>query len=106
MNIGAGGKQPKMSDTVVQDEKSLLYNQAQPMVHQEGPLAGQAKGLKRVLDERWGEDEAAKCVGSRRKTLLVHRLNQDWDFMRQTTLIHDLLAELCPHDICRKGMTE
>ena len=77
MNIGPGGKPPKMRDTVVQDEESKLYQQTQSMVHHEGPLAGQAKGLKTVLDERWGEEVSKACVGKKRKTLLSRRLNQD-----------------------------
>jgi hypothetical protein len=100
MNIGPGGKQPKMRDTVVQDEESKLFQQVQSMIHNGGPLDGQAKGLKTVMDERWGEEEAAQCVGTRRKTLLSQRLSKDWDFMLQSTLIHDLIAELCPGDLC------
>ena len=47
---GPGGSQPKMRDTV--------YNGGvrQSMVFEDGPLEGEAKGLKVVLEERYGED--------------------------------------------------
>ena len=65
------------------------------------PRSGQAKGLKQVLDERWGPAVAAAFKGKTRKKMLQLRLLQDQDFSEATTLIHDLLRELCPHDTCR-----
>ena len=49
MNKGPGGSQPKMRDTVYGGVR-------QSMVFEDGEHAGQAKGLKVVLQERYGED--------------------------------------------------
>jgi hypothetical protein len=55
MSIGPGGKQPLLRSTLVFDEGSLLKGQQQSMVFEAPhPRAGQAKGMKQVLDERWG----------------------------------------------------
>jgi hypothetical protein len=102
MSIGPGGKQPLLRSTLVLDEGSLLKGQQQSMVFEAPhPRAGQAKGLKQVLDERWGPTVAAAFKGKTRKKMLQLRLLQDQDFNEATTLIHDLLRELCPHDTCR-----
>ena len=101
MSIGPGGKQAVMRSTIVLDA-CLLQGQEQSLVFESPhPRAGQAKGLKQVLDERWGPAVAAAYTGRARKKNLQLRLLQDQDFNVATTLIHDLLAELCPHDICR-----
>ena len=101
MSIGPGGKQPLMRSTTVLDE-CLLKGQVQALVFEAPhPRAGQAKGLKQVLDERWGPAVAAAFTGRTRKKQLQQRLLQDQDFGQATTLIHDLLPELCPDDLCR-----
>lgn len=102
MNIGPGGKQPCMRSTRVLDRGSRLYGQVQSMVFPPGhKRAGQPKGLKQVLDERWGPEVAAAYKGRTRQRMLRLRLLQDLDFLKQTTLIHDLIQELCPNDVCR-----
>ena len=101
MSIGPGGKQPLMRSTRVLDD-CRLKGQLQSLVFEAPhPRAGQAKGLKQVLDERWGPEVAAAFKGKTRKKQLQLRLLRDQDFNLATTLIHDLLAELCPADICR-----
>ena len=63
MSIGPGGKQPLMRSSVVQDD-CRLKGQLQSMVFEAGhALAGQAKGLKQVLDERWVPAVAAAYTG-------------------------------------------
>ena len=112
MNIGFGGKKPVMRDTTVLDKGSLLYNQVQRMVLEQGDLdekgkpikdelIGKPKGLKRVLDERWGPEVAKQFTGKQRKQQLQKRLGEDLDFQLQTTLIHDLIKKLCPNDLVR-----
>ena len=53
MNKGSGGKQPKMRDTEYMKDGELVR---QTMVFSSGPLEGEAKGLKIVLTERYGDD--------------------------------------------------
>ena len=103
MNIGPGGKQAIMRSTKILNTNCLLpAGTVQEMVFPSGhKFAGQAKGLKQVLDERWGPAVAAAFTGRTRLRQLRLRLQQDLDFLQQTTLIHDLLAELCPDDVCR-----
>jgi hypothetical protein len=112
MNIGFGGKQPVVRNTKVLDPSSLLYDKVQSMVLERGDkdnhgkpikdeLIGKPKGLKRVLEERWGLGYCAQFQGRTRKKQLQQRLAEDLDFQLQTTLIHDLIKELCPHDLVR-----
>jgi hypothetical protein len=96
----------------VLDPGSQLYQQKQYMQFRMGDvdwdgkpipgnLIGKPKGLKRVLEERWGRDITDQYRGRTRKKELQARLLQDLDFQLQTTKIHDLIHELCPGDIVR-----
>ena len=53
MNKSSGGKQPKMRDTEYMKDGEMVK---QTMVFSSGPLEGEAKGLKVVLSEHYGED--------------------------------------------------
>lgn len=103
MNIGPGGSQPKMRTTTLLEDTPLLKKGArQSMVFQAPhPRAGQPKGLKQVLEERYGPGSTVQFTGRDRRRKLQQKLGAELDFMQQTTLIHDLLAELCPNDVCR-----
>jgi hypothetical protein len=114
MNVGPGGKQPIMRDTVMlEDYLHLKKGQTQSFVFKEGDrdlitkepitpaLIGKAKGLVRILGERHGPELEKQFKGTDRTNGLKNRLKQDLDFQLQTTLIHDLITKECPEDIVR-----
>ena len=108
MNIGPGGLQAKMRCTTVLNEDSKLFNKKQEMVYpnDDPHHPGEAKGLKQVLLERWGQTVVDTFYGKGttakdRKKKMQLRLASDLDFASERTIIHDVLAELCPDDICR-----
>jgi hypothetical protein len=73
MNVGPGGKQPKMRSSTVLDLGSPLSDKVLHMVFEVGPQCGQAKGLKQVLLERWPH------VNLKTKAAMAERLGQDKD---------------------------
>lgn len=62
MNVNPGGKQRKMHSTVIPDNnpnvhlrgvvQEMVFDPNLPPTHPDYPLRGQAKGMKRVLEER------------------------------------------------------
>lgn len=53
-----------------------------------------------MLGERWGLELEKNFSGKRRLSELRERVFQDLDFQSQSTVIHDLIAKLCPGDLC------
>ena len=105
MNVGPGGKQPKMRESII--PAGMNAGKRQTMIFEDGPLQGQSKGLANVLSERHGEASTAaikgQAGGKSRKKILADMLAADADFQKQTTLIHDILTEELDQmgDICR-----
>ena len=80
MNKSSGGKQPKMRDTEFMREGELVK---QSMVYTDGPLEGEAKGLKVVLAERYGED----FVSGKLLDELAEIMRKEADFENEKTLL-------------------
>ena len=89
MNLGSGGAQPKMRRTTIQHDCLLPKGSKQSMV------------FEQVLKERYGAEYVQTFPSSTRKESMAQRLDQDPDFKAQSTLLHDLVAELCPGDKVR-----
>ena len=80
MNKGSGGKQPKMRNTQYERDGLVIK---QSMVFEEGPLKGEAKGLKVVLTERYGEEfTQGKFLDE-----LVDIMSKEEDFKNEKTLL-------------------
>ena len=77
MNKGSGGQQPKMRSTTWGDG---IF---QSMVFESGPLMGQAKGLKVVLGERYGEE----FVAGKTRSELADIMSQEEDFLNEKSLL-------------------
>ena len=80
MNKTSGGKQPKMRDT--EFEKDGVVTE-QSMVFTEGPMKGEAKGLKVVLSERYGEDFVKGMLLDE----LTEVMKKEPDFENEKTLL-------------------
>jgi len=56
MNVGPGGKQPKMRSSMVLEQGSPLFGKVQSMIFEDGPLCGQAKGENDDDDDTVDDD--------------------------------------------------
>ena len=80
MNKSSGGKQAKMHDTEYMRDEEVI---SQSMVFTEGPMKGEAKGLKVVLAERYGED----FVKGKLLDELTEIMKKEPDFENEKTVL-------------------
>ena len=80
MNKGSGGKQPKMRDTEYEKDGVMVK---QSMVFTTGPLKGEAKGLKVILAERYGDE----FVQGKLLDELTEIMKNEPDFKMEKTLL-------------------
>jgi hypothetical protein len=95
MNVGPGGKQPKMRET-------MFNGQVQQMVYPDDyfdpSLRGKAKGMRAVLQERqlWKEGMVGFCNSSSPTNdtcCMRHVLEQQPDFANQHCLLQEVIEQ-------------
>jgi hypothetical protein len=118
MNINPGGVQPKQRDIgLVTDlcklsgmKQQLTWPEDLPGTDPNYNYRGEAKGLKQVILERYGQEKVDGCYKAAKaddvkshdaKYHMVQCLKNDLDFVYAPTLIHDLITGLVPDDKCR-----
>jgi hypothetical protein len=99
MNVGPGGKKPKMRSTWGQNiqRQSMVFEVGDTQVGESQPLregdelVGQPKGLKQVLHERGLFVPGMKKTHKDPNLSMVSVLSEQPDFRNAKTLIEDLL---------------